>query len=288
MHYRILANPASGRLSRADKNHLLQAAAGVLHAEVHGLDTGSAQELTQCAREQAEQCDVLVVAGGDGTFSMAINAVDLSNTVLAFLPFGTGNALTHALKYRGSLTDMASRIRNGAVHHCDLINCDGRRKAFMASVGFDGDAIRLYEHYRARGYRGLNAHFRSALRAFFKEYPPTGGRISVDGEHRRTDRLMSLAVVKQPYYGMGLNAVPQARWGDGNLHTLLMAAGLPTFIAGLITGFTIGNRVGDYRRGKTVTATLDSPLTLQIDGEVGWTGDRFDFSVLCAVLRLKH
>lgn len=288
IRYGIIANPVSGTLSMDQRRALLKQVASVLPAEVHGLDTGSTSELIQCARDQAERCDVLVVAGGDGTFSLVINAIDLAATTLAFLPFGTGNALTHTLRYRKGLLDVAARIRDGNIHACDLIDCDGRKKAFMASLGFDGTAIRLYERYRSLGYRGRNAYVRAGVRAFFREYRPIGGRIALDDDSRPVRRLLSLMVVKQPYFGMGLKAVPQARWNDGRLHTLMISSGLPGALAALLTGFTIGNRVGKYRCGEKLKVSLDEPLTLQIDGDLGWTSDRFNFRVLPGVLRLKH
>jgi diacylglycerol kinase family enzyme len=286
--YGIIANPSAGSLPVNQRWTLLKKAAAILQAQVHGLDTGSADELAQCARDQAKRCDVLVAAGGDGTLSLVINAVDLSETALAFLPLGTGNALTHALRYRGGLLEIASRIRNGPIHLCDLIDCDGKKKAFMASLGVDGTAIRLYESYRALGYRGLEAHMRAGLRAFFREYRPCSGHVAINGDSRRAKRIWSVMVVKQPFFGMGLKAVPRARFDDGNLHAMLITSGLAGLVTGLITGFTIGNRAGEYRFGKSLTALLEAPLTLQIDGDLGWTSDRFCFDVIPGVLRLKH
>jgi diacylglycerol kinase family enzyme len=288
IRYAILANPSSGNLSLQRRYALLKQAADLLAADVHGLDTASAEEFSQCAREQAERCDVLVVAGGDGTFSLAINAVATPSTALAFLPFGTGNALTYALGYRGGTEAIAARIRAGRMHSCDLIDCGGRKKGFMVSLGIDGAQIRLYEKYRRRGYRGLNAHIRAGLRAYFKDYRPAGAWITVDNASRRIRRLTSFMVVKQPFFGMGLQAVPRARWSDGRLHTLTLASGLPGIVGGLSTGFTIGNRCGNYRFGKSASVRLTSPLTLQIDGDPGWSADQFTFSVLPGAIRLKY
>lgn len=287
--YAILANPASGNLPMSRRYALLKQAADLLSADIHGLDTASAEEFSQCAREQAQRCDVLVVAGGDGTFSLAINAVKAPSTALAFLPFGTGNALTHALGYRGKGTEeIAAMIRAGYMHPCDLIDCDGRKKGFMVSLGIDGAQIRRYEQYRRRGYGGLNAHVRAGLGAYFQDYRPTDAWITVDDASRRVKRLTSFMVVKQPFFGMGLQAVPRARWSDGHLHTLTLASGLPGIIGGLLTGFTVGNRCGDYRFGKAVTVRLKASLTLQIDGDVGWSANRFTFSVLPGAIRLRY
>jgi diacylglycerol kinase family enzyme len=284
----ILANPASGDLPFHRRYGLLKRAAAILGAEIHGLDTASVEDYVQCARERARRSDLLVVAGGDGSFSLVMNSIDLHETPLAFLPFGTGNALTHALGYRGGMEEIAARLRRAPIHRCDLIDCDGRQKAFMASLGIDGCAIRLYEMYKGKGHRGLGAHLRAGLRAVFREYRATGGRIEVDGEARRVRRLYSLMVVKQPYFGMGLEVMPGARWSDGLLHSRTITSGAAGIAAGLISGFTIGNRVGAYRSGAEVAVSLEAPLTLQIDGEPGWTSDRFRFKLIPAVLRLKY
>jgi diacylglycerol kinase (ATP) len=284
----LLANPASGNLPLNQRYRLLKEAAAILEAELHGLDTRSSAELADCARELARRCDLLVVAGGDGSFSLAVNSIDLNATGLAFLPFGTGNALTHALGYRGGIREIALRLRSAGTRRLDLIDCDGRRKAFMASLGIDGCAIQLYERYKQRGYHGLNAHLRAGLRAALTAYRPTGASIAVDGSVRKIPKLYSLMVVKQPYFGMGLKVSPRARWTDGRLHIQTLSKKLAQVAMGLFTSLTIGNRAGTYRHGRHVTVQLEAPLTLQIDGELGWTSERFNFHLIPGALKLTY
>ncbi|GAB6906187.1 hypothetical protein DESC_880078 [Desulfosarcina cetonica] len=290
--YAIIANPASGKLSMDQRHARLKTVAEALGATLHGLDTRSPTELARCARETAQHCDILVVAGGDGTFSLVLNAVDLDAVTLAFLPFGTGNALTYALNYRGDLFAIAAAIRKGCCHRMDLIDCgmdaNRRKKAFMTSVGIDGAAIRRYEQYHAAGLRGLKAHLRAGIAAYLKDYRPTEGTLDLDGRHWRVDRLLSLMVVKQPYFGMGLKAVPRARWDDGALHIQVINTGWIGLLTGLATGFTIGNRAGSHHAGSQLRLRLAAPLTLQIDGELAWTSDWFDFGVLPGALQLQY
>ncbi len=288
LRYRIVANPVSGTLSPRHRHVLLKKVASVLAAQLHGLDTRNAREMACCLRQQAARCDVLVVAGGDGMFSLAANTVDLSQTALAFLPLGTGNALTHALGYRGELPDIARRIRAGAMHRYDLIDCDGRKKAFMASLGIDATVLRLFERHRSEGGGGIKAHIRAVARSLLKEYRPAGCHADIDGRAWQTPRLLSLMVVKQPFLGMGLKAVPRARWNDGLLHVQTIASGLPGALAGLVTGFTIGNRIGAYRRGRKLQVVLERALTLQTDGDLAWSGKHFTFRILPGLLTLRH
>jgi len=287
MRYLIITNPVSGGMSSEQKSSALAKAAEILGAKIHGLDTVSAEEFKQCAAELADQCDVLVAAGGDGTFSDIVNCIDTRQTAVGFLPLGSGNALRYGLQYEGSLAHIATRIRDGRIYQYDLISCDGRKRAFTASVGIEGTIVRFWQKYRAQGSAGFKTYLRAVFNSYFKEYRRANSVIRVDDHTCEVDNLLSLMVVKQPYYGYGMNVVPKAQFDDGLLHILNINSGLvKTFIAGL-TAFTVGNLLGTYRSGKTLTVTLDHPLVLQVDGNEGWEADSFSFRILPQALRIK-
>jgi len=286
--YAIIANPKAGRLTVDQKRFLLKKVSRILDAEVQGLDTTSATELTRCAVELSTRCDVLVVAGGDGTLSNVINAIYPSRLSLAYLPLGTGNAIRRTLGYQGGAVDIARRIRDGRRHAYDLIHCDGKRLAFMASVGVDGTAVRLWTHYRQQGYSGLKAYFLASLKAYLSVYRPDRVRLTIDETEITVEKLLSLLVVKQPYFGLGMKVVPKARWDDGRLHTLCVPSGWHNMVVGVATSFTVGNRTGIYRAGLKAGVRSERPLTLQIDGDLGWAHNAFSFEVLPGILKLTH
>ncbi len=287
MRYAIITNPVSGGLTPDQKRSALANAANILKSEIHGLNTTSAIEFRQCARDLAEQCDVLVAAGGDGTFSDIINSVDTVQTPIAYLPLGTGNAMQHALSYKGTLTDLANRIQVGQIHEYDLIDCDEKKRAFMVSVGIEGTIIQLRDHYLSKGSTGFRAYFKSTLKAYLKEYKRVIATITIDDEIFDVQNLLSLIIAKQPYYGFGLKIVPKARFDDRQLHILSINSGLlKSYISG-ITAFTIGNRVGEYRTGRQVTVNLEQPLVLQIDGNEAWQAETFNFTILPKALKIK-
>jgi diacylglycerol kinase (ATP) len=150
----MLVNPTAGTTNVARKARTLQAIQEVLgDCEIRGLDTRSREEFMQCAADLARQVDVLIVAGGDGSFSDAINALD-SDTIFSFIPLGSGCALGYALDLPPQLTRVAKRIKEGRLRQFDLILCDGTRKAFMGSVGIEGDIINRRESLRESGITG--------------------------------------------------------------------------------------------------------------------------------------
>ena len=287
MRYAIISNPVSGSMSVDQKRSALAAAAAILDAEIHGLDTLNADEFAQCARELVTRCDVLVTAGGDGTFSDIINTVDTSRTLVAYLPLGTGNAMQYALEYRGSLAAVAMRIREGGVLEYDLVDCDEKKRAFMVSVGIDATIIQLRNKYAAQNAASFKAYFLATCNAYLKEYKRSSATIAVDGTCFEVQNLLSLMVVKQPYYGFGMKVVPGARFDDRQLHILCLNPGLLKFVFGGVTALAGGNRVGQYCTGRRVSVELERPLVLQVDGNEAWEADAFKFTVLPKALKIK-
>ena len=287
MRYAIVTNPVAGKMSVAQKRSLLAEPAEILNAEICGLDTTTVEDFCQCVRELPSRCDVVVAAGGDGTFSDVLNAIDTTKVPIAFLPLGTGNAMQHALNYKGTLSDIAKRIREGEIREYDLINCDDRKKAFMVSLGIDGMVIRLRSQYRAQGASGFKTYLRAVLKAYFKEYKRTASKMVLDEVTIDMKGLLSLMVVKQPYYGFGMKVVPKARFDDGQLHVLCVKEGLLKAALGGMTALTFENRIGQYLTGRQLKVSLERPLALQIDGNEGWESDEFQFNVLPKGLRIK-
>lgn len=287
MRYAIVTNPVAGNLSIERKRSLLAGPAEILHAEIYGLDTSTVDDFRQCVRELPSRCDVLVAAGGDGTFSDIINAIDTTRIPVAFLPLGTGNAMQHALHYKGTLRDIAMRIKEGEIREYDLVNCDDKRRAFMVSLGVEGTVIQLRGQYRAQGASGFKTYFRAVLNAYFKAYKRVAAEMILDDDRFEMKGLLSLMVMKQPYYGFGMKVVPRARFDDGQLHVLCVNTGLIKTVIGGITAFSFGNRIGQYRTGQRLTVSLERPMALQVDGNEGWESDEFQFTVLPHGLKIK-
>jgi diacylglycerol kinase (ATP) len=287
MQYAIITNPVSGKMSVDQKHSALLKPAEILNAEIHGLDTATADDFGQCARELASKCDVLVAAGGDGTLSDVINAINTEQKTISYLPLGSGNSMAYALGLRGSLSNMAVRIKRGKIREYDLINCDGKRRGFMSSVGLEGKILELRDQYLAKGATGVKVYLWAVLRAYFKEYRRCLAEITVHGLTFTVENLLTLMVFKQPYYGYGMRVVPRARFDDGLLHALSINSGLFGSILGAMTSFTIGNRVGQYRTGRELAIKLERPALLQVDGNMGWEAEVFYFSVLAKALKIK-
>ena len=45
--------------------------------------------------------------------------------------------MQHALKYKEGMGEIVMRIRDGEIHQYDLVNCQGKERGFILSVGIE-------------------------------------------------------------------------------------------------------------------------------------------------------
>jgi diacylglycerol kinase (ATP) len=288
MRYGLIVNPEAGTASVATKRRIVKGALEIFGPDtmVAGWDITSALDLCDAARDMASRVDVLVVAGGDGTFSDVLNAVDPS-TVLSFIPLGSGTAWRKTLKLAGYPRKIAADIKKGREHTIDLILCDGRRKGILASIGLEGHVLKEREKLLSEGTTGFRAYFQATARSLLGGYRRKDAVVTIDAQTTEVHDLTTLLVTKTPYYGYSFEVVPQASRDDGYLHVLIARTRLLGTLAAIATSFLGGNRMGDYRKGKTVTVRTAQDAYLQIDGNLTREGRDFRFEVLPQALVVR-
>ncbi len=275
----ILANPAAGRMGRERAQERLTALARGLDCPVFGLDTASAGEFRDAAAEVSRRAEVMLVAGGDGTFTDVLNS-RLGGAVLGYLPFGTGNALRSALGIGQAGRDYLDKVRRRQASPVGVMEVNGSRKAFFASLGVDALTVRRYTDLTEAGHYGFLGYARAFAQAL-GSYSP--GTLRVTGEHGRTEevrRNLACIVSKHPFYGYGLR-VNQGRITDQGLFVRAVTAN-PVVLPGVLLSAALGRkpRLGFLRHGLSFTVSSDAEQCLQYDGEWGGTGREFAFAAL--------
>lgn len=289
MKFGIIANPKSGAAKIARKSAALRKAADIIGGDtvVAGLDTASREQFIQCAREMAEKVDVMVVAGGDGTFSDVINAI-ASDVTLSYMPLGSGCALRYALGLPPQLSRIADQIREGRLHHLDLILCDESIKAFMASVGLEADILHRRQALQASGLRGPQAYAMATFGSFFADLERTDMTITVDDKTFTVPGAVTAIVTKIAYYGYNMKIVPDAVFDDRHLHLLAVNSGWGELVQSLATAFMEGNKFGRYERGREIQISMPRERHAQTDGNLYRQGKTFRFRVLPKALKMWY
>jgi YegS/Rv2252/BmrU family lipid kinase len=96
-----------------------------------------------CREAIKQGCDVVFVAGGDGTVMAAVTAMASCDVPLAILPTGTGNLLARNLDLPINDEEACLRIGiSGRTRQIDVGAVEDRKFAVMAGLGFDAAIMR--------------------------------------------------------------------------------------------------------------------------------------------------
>ncbi len=164
----------------------------------------------------AEGVDRVVVAGGDGTVSAAIDALAGKQTPLAVIPLGTGNVLAEEAGLKPGAWQAACKVavEGQQVVRIDLGKAADRYFATMFGAGLDAQVVADISQLHKRNYgrwafvRQLfvtSARYR--MRQFFLE---------VDGQPIGAVGWVAI-VSNTPRYAWRMHFSPQARADDGVL-----------------------------------------------------------------------
>jgi YegS/Rv2252/BmrU family lipid kinase len=269
----ISVNPVSPNLPA--RRHLREAAAWLKSQDWRAdwAFTRWAGEATRiAARAVAEGRDLVVVCGGDGTISEAINGLAGSQTPLAVIPAGTANVWAKEVGLPRRPIDALRVALYGQAQRMDL----GRARAgqeehyffLMAGVGLDGQ-IAASLPLEVKRYLGATAYAVTAVRESLR-FRGQQVRLLLDGEPCET-RLMMMVVGNTRNYAGVAQVTARAHANDGLLdvclfpgegpldvilHTLRVIAKAHLRASGVV-----------YRRVRRVELPEESVLPVQLDGD---------------------
>ena len=233
----------------------------------------------------------IVVAGGDGTLSQAVNGMAPDFAVeLAVLPIGTGNDFARSAGIpHDNLAAAAEIALNGSAHPVDVVKIKNGDTPFFlnaASGGLGGKvASDVDRHDKARW--GPFAYWMTAVSKLMEldEYRVS---LELDDQTLQMD-LYGLTIANGRYVGGGFAIAPTADISDGLLSITAVPV-LPTMellAAGL--NFTLGrheeaNRVRTFKSRRAVVRAEPS-IPFSIDGEP-LTAVEATFEVVPSALRV--
>lgn len=232
----------------------------------------------------AQNYDMVITAGGDGTVNEAANALAYSDCILGIIPFGSGNGLARSVGVPQDIYGALKLIEGGHTITSDRGLVNG--VPFYCTFGVGFDAV-VSEKFAKMKKRGRITYVRSAIREFLN-YKSQPYAILIQ-DKTITQKALLIAVCNAPQYGNNAYIGPKAILTDGLLdvtvvhtdnpfHTLLMSMDM-------FTGMLDKNRgIGTFRvPSLTIVRTEDGPVHL--DGEPMYMGKKLE--ICCEEKALK-
>jgi diacylglycerol kinase (ATP) len=221
--------------------------------------------------------DLVIAAGGDGTYNEVMNGIAGSEIPLAILPLGTTNVLAKEL----GIPEHVEEALEIAITGVPKAVCLGRITfppprahsrlfCLMAGFGFDGDVVREVDR-KAKRYGGRIGYVLSGVRTWLKFDPPRL-TVKING---RSYEASSAVIGKASKYGGNFYVTPGASLVDPFLHICLFQGRHRTDIVRYVAGVLAKRHTGfrDVKYVKAESAEIYGQSHIQIDGDYVGMGD---------------
>lgn len=267
----LVRNPSSGSASGDHDHDAIERALGAL-GDLQIVEPSSPEAFPEEVRTAASPGSLVVVAGGDGTLSLAVNSLAdrLDDVVFGLLPMGTGNDFAREMDIEQDGLAAARAIVEGAERSIDLgvVSAAGVERRFVnACMG--GFPVQVDHALGAEVKRRLGPFafwWGGAKAATNLQHHEA----SVEGE-TVTD-VVALGIGNGRFVGGGIEVFPEARPDDGRLEACAMPAG------GLAEALQLALKVrdGDHVElpriqtwaGDELAVEATPALEFNVDGEV--------------------
>ncbi|WP_276420176.1 diacylglycerol/lipid kinase family protein [Lactococcus garvieae] len=281
MIYYILANPNAGSRKGERSLKLL-----LPYLEKEGLSyklfatehTGQEASFIQKILEEKSTEDQLIILGGDGTISLALNALP-DDLPFGYIPSGSGNDFARSLGLSFDPIQAFKNIRQNKTKDFYVIHYKSQSFSGYAlnNVGIGLDAAIVKATNGGRMKNMLNAlklgrlsYFLTALHVLFSKKP---FEISVYNMKNafKFDNAFLLTFTKHPYFGGGIQIAPEATNLSKEIHLVeLDRYSIPkifSLIPSVLKGKHLDNNLFHHSVSTAAAVTPQSVQPVQIDGE---------------------
>lgn len=221
-----------------------------------------------------------IAAGGDGTLHLLANTLHnmgvlVQTDAIGLVPVGTGNDLARTLHLPDALPDALAAACTAAPRGMDALavqrNNSTERLALNVCAGGFGGYIDKAISKGPKSLLGPLAYVMGAAQVLpkLRRYDLT---LTLDDITVSRSDILNVVVANAATAAGGVNVAPGADPFDGHLHAVIVHAGSPAEVAGVVrqvlTGCYTNHPLVTAYTAQTVQIEADPPLVFNADGEL--------------------
>jgi diacylglycerol kinase (ATP) len=239
----------------------------------------------EMAKEMADDYELIVAVGGDGTVNEVASSLVSTNTVLGIIPCGSGNGLSRFLGIPMDIEKAIKTINTGLVQTIDSVEANGQAFFNMAGMGFDAHISEVFSHGKKRGFI---TYFKSSLQEIVN-YKSETYQIEIDGKVYEREAFM-LSFANSSQYGNNAHVSPHASVQDGLIDVCIIKPfplyRFPEMGLRMFAKTADKSKYVEIIRGKHIKVRRDKPGPMHLDGEPRVIGTVVDINIIPDSLKI--
>ncbi len=276
----IILNEGAGSARTSHVRRAVEATRRLLDADLHVTDTRDPGALAAWLAERIHAdapYRTVVVAGGDGSLSVAYNTLAGRDLAIGYLPAGFGNATRHLLRLPRDPEDQARVVATGEARPVDLVAANGRL-ALFAGAGWDARVAHRYARGGAHRLPGWASAVARSVPDLWHRQP---AEVRVDGRTVHSGPMELLVVGTTPFFGRGLRVNPGARPDAGRLMLRVYPGPMPLMALEMLrwVAHRRPRAVGHAGAVVELESRDGSAVPVQVDGDVIGLSSSWRFEV---------
>ncbi|MFC2110995.1 diacylglycerol/lipid kinase family protein [Bacteroidota bacterium] len=181
--------------------------------------TERADHATELAKTgSADNVDIVVAVGGDGTVREVAKGLVNSKTKLAIITFGSGNGFAFHFNIPNNTSKAIEIINARKSLLIDTAKINGEYFGNIAGIGFDAKIAYEFSNYKKRG---LYSYIRIIFREFFK-YKKQTYKFEMDNKSF-TKKAFLVSIANGSQFGNKAYINPEASVTDGLLEVCILS-----------------------------------------------------------------
>ena len=265
----FVLNPISGDIDKARLQTTITDFCAERGRAAAFFPTTGEQDLARLrAHLAAHAPDAVFAAGGDGTVSLAAEAVNGTPMPLGILPLGSGNGLAKDLGVPLDPEEALHLIWQHQVRSLDTLLVGGRFATHLADMGFNAQVVSKFDEGNVRGPA---AYVRIATQEY-AAYEPVTYHIETNRETWEGPAFM-LTMANANTFGSNVVINPGSPLDDGQFEICLITPFPNSAAPGLLYRlYTSGFDASEYTRRlhcqrARITVSGATRVLVQLDGE---------------------
>lgn len=267
MSYCFLYNPSTNREQSSRKFRQLKELT-VNWPNVDYKTSESREHLTFLAEEAAQNFEVVVACGGDGTVRDIAVAIMGSQAKLGVIPLGSGNDFSKSIGLNTNLEESLNVLQNGNCRHVAIGKCNDFYFINTLGFGFDGQT----NHYASQSKIRIGSlrYALAALKTNFKR-KPFKAQVRYDDKDLKEQDWIMIAVANGRVEGGNFIIAPDATPFDEQFRLVTISPISKWLLPFLLPLFIIDKQrwlpYYSCTETKNISLNFNRPVFIHSDGE---------------------